>query len=130
MLTVFFLIQSCKDQIITECDENIPESFTATFSSIQKEVFTPSCATTGCHVTNSVDPVLTAGESFNNIVNVLSFNPPFLYVNPGKSDSSYILNKIKGTNIVGDRMPINAPPIPDSVVDSIAAWIDRGALNN
>lgn len=131
VLTAFSLMYvSCADQIVSECENEIQSNLTATFSSIQNEVFTPSCALSGCHVSNSVDPVLSSGVAYNNIVNVMSFNPPFLYVNPTKSDSSYILNKIKGNNIQGERMPINGQPISQLAIDSIAAWIDRGALNN
>ena len=126
-----YLFISCEDQIVSECEEekNLPE-LTATFSSIQNEVFTPNCATSGCHVANSVEPVLTAGQSYNNIVNVMSFNPPFPYVYPTRSDSSYLLNKIRGVNIQGERMPLNRQPLSSTVIDSIAAWIDKGALNN
>ena len=125
------LLLSCEDQIVSECnDENIVHGLTATFTSIQNEVFTPSCAISGCHVTNSVDPVLSAGQAYNNIVNIMSSNPPFPYVYPTKSDSSYIINKIRGVNFQGERMPLNRQALSNSVIDSIAAWIDRGALNN
>jgi hypothetical protein len=60
----------------------------------------------------------------------MSSKPSFPYVYPNKSDSSYIINKIRGTNIQGERMPINRPQLSDAVIDSITAWIDRGALNN
>ena len=122
---------SCEDQIVSECEQekNLP-NLTATFSSIQNEVFSKNCATSGCHVANSVDPVLSAGQAYNNIVNVMSFNPPFPYVYPSRSDSSYIINKIRGINIQGERMPLNRTTLSSSVIDSIAAWIDRGALNN
>ena len=73
---------------------------------------------------------MSAGQAYNNIVNVMSFNPPFPYVYPSKSDSSYIINKIRGINIQGERMPLNRQALVYNVIDSIAAWIDRGALNN
>ena len=125
---IFF---ACEDQIVSDCEvENVLPSLTATFSSIQNEVFTPNCATSGCHVTNSVDPVLTAGQAYNNIVNVMSFNPPFPYVYSSRSDSSYIINKLRGVNMQGERMPLNRQALSSAVIDSIAAWIDKGALNN
>ena len=131
ILLMFMLVVSCEDQIVSECEDEITiPGLTATFSSIQTEVFDVSCATAGCHVANSVDPVLTAGDSYNNIVNVMSFNPPFPYVYPAQSDSSYLLSKIRGVNIQGERMPLNRQPLSQSAIDSIAAWIDRGALNN
>ena len=123
---------SCEDQIVSKCEveKNIP-GLTATFSSIQNEVFSKNCATSGCHETNSVDPDLSPGQAYNNIVNVMSFNPPFKYVVPFNSDSSYIINKLRDVNIQGERMPLNKEePLSSAVIDSIAAWIDRGALNN
>ena len=130
MIFAMFII-SCEDQIVSECDvvEN-NSGINTTFSSIQIEVFNIDCATSGCHATNSVPPDLSEGQAYNSIVNVMSFNPPFPYVYPGRSDSSYIINKLRGVNIVGERMPINANPLSSAVIDSIAAWIDRGALNN
>jgi hypothetical protein len=125
-------IMSCEDQIVSVCEveKNIP-SFPATFSSIQNEVFSKNCATSGCHGTNSVDPDLSKGVAYNNIVNVVSFNPPFKYVVPFNSDSSYIINKLRGVNIQGERMPLNREePLSTVVIDSIIAWIEKGALNN
>jgi len=131
-LIIFTLfIISCEDQIVSECDlKEIETGLPANFSSIQNDVFSKSCATSGCHETNSIPPDLSAGQAYNSIVNVMSFNPPFLYVYPGRSDSSYIIKKLRGVNIVGERMPLNDNPLFSADVDSIAAWIDRGALNN
>ena len=132
ILIVFTLfIFSCEDQIVSECDvveNNI--GINASFSSIQNNIFSSDCATSGCHATNSVPPDLSAGQAYNSIVNVMSSNPPYPYVYPGRSDSSYIINKLRGVNMVGERMPLNDNPLPKAVVDSFAAWIDRGALNN
>ena len=131
LLFLLGFVFSCEDQIVSECDvvENNP-GINTTFSSIQTDVFSIDCATSGCHETNSIDPDLSAGQAYNNIVNVMSFNPPFKYIVPFKSDSSYIINKLRGVNIQGERMPLNRQPLSSAVIDSIAAWIDRGALNN
>lgn len=131
ILFIATVLLSCEDQIVSECDdEKMVAGLTATFSSIQLEIFDKNCAMAGCHVENSVDPVLSAGVSYNNIVNVMSFNPPYPYVYPAKSDSSYLINKLRGVNIQGERMPLNRQALSNSVIDSIAAWINRGALNN
>jgi len=131
LISFTLFIISCQDQIISECDlKEIEKGLPANFSSIQNDVFSKSCATSGCHEPNSVSPDLSKGQAYNSIVNVMSFNPPFPYVFPGKSDSSYIINKLRGVNIVGERMPLNDNPLFSVDVDSIAAWIDRGALNN
>jgi hypothetical protein len=122
---------SCEDQIVSECElDNVDSGVLAKFSSIQSQVFTKNCAFSGCHITSEIPPDLSAGQSYNNIVNVMSFNPPFPYVYPTRSDSSYIINKLRGINIQGERMPYNRQELSPSAIDSIAKWIDEGALNN
>lgn len=125
------IIISCEDQILTDCDEdNDINTITSNYSDIQDKVFTPTCAISGCHISNSVDPDLSAGQSLNSLKNVMSSKPPLLYVYPAHSDSSYLINKLRGIDIQGERMPLNRQPLSASVIDSIAAWIDNGALNN
>ena len=77
LLIVFIIfIFSCEEQIVSECEvENNLPGLKTTFSSIQIEVFSQDCATSGCHETNSIDPDLTAGQAYNSIVNVMSFIP-------------------------------------------------------
>ena len=105
------IILSCEDQIVSECDAVENTGINATFSSIQSEVFNIDCATSGCHATNSVPPDLSEGQAYNSIVNMMSFNSPYTYVYPGRSDSSYIMNKIRGIDMVGERMPLNQQPL-------------------
>jgi hypothetical protein len=122
---------SCEDQIVSECDiEKNETTVAAKFSAIQNEILTPKCAISGCHVSNTGLPVFSAGQAYNNLKNVMSSNPPFPFVYPSRSDSSYIISKLRGIDIQGERMPLNRQPLSASIIDSIAAWIDNGALNN
>lgn len=107
-----------------------------TLASIQANVFTPTCATIGCHE-GPQGPGLPAGQdlssaaaSLASLVNVTSVRePPLLRVEPGNSADSYLVHKIEGTQIAGSRMPLGGGPLPQPTIDAIRAWIDAGASN-
>ncbi len=131
MLIIIFCLFSCEDNIVSECDVEISEkNLGAKFSEIQQNIFTPKCATSGCHVSSFTLPDLSAGQAYNNIVDVMSSNPPFPYVYPSRSDSSYLISKLRGINIQGSQMPPDRPQLTNATIDSIASWINQGALNN
>jgi hypothetical protein len=70
---------------------------------------------------------LVEGHAYGNLVNVRSVGLRDMYrVRPGRSDSSYLVRKLTGEGIVGDRMPLSSAPLPDSIVATIRAWIDSG----
>lgn len=46
---------------------------------------------------------------------------------PGKSEESLLVKKLRGAGIEGQRMPLNAPPLPEDTIATIAKWIDQGA---
>jgi hypothetical protein len=100
-------------------------------SDIQVKVFTQSCALAGCHgsANNQANLLLTDGNSFSNLVNKQSFLfPQFIRVEPGNSANSLLIKILKGE--VSPRMPLNGTPLSAAVIDSIAKWINNGALNN
>lgn len=100
-------------------------------SSIQNTVFSQNCTASGCHgpANNQANLLLTEGNSYSNLVNVQSvLFPQYSRVVPGNSSQSLIIKILKGE--VSPRMPLNREPLPPDVIDSIAAWIDNGALNN
>ncbi|MGI9288732.1 MAG: Ig-like domain-containing protein [Pseudomonadales bacterium] len=106
----------------------------ATFSFIQDNVFTPSCATIGCHTGASpaAGQNLSAGEAFANIVGIPSGQAPALQrVNPGNADDSYLVRKIEGgPAIVNNQMPLGRPPLSSELIEAVRSWIDAGAENN
>lgn len=100
-------------------------------SDIQQKVFTQTCAVSNCHgsTNNQANLLLTDGNAFSNLVNVQSFLfPQFKRVLPDSSSKSLLIKILKGE--VSPRMPLNRTPLDPAVIDSIARWIDRGALNN
>lgn len=103
----------------------------ATLSSIQTNILTPKCAITGCHIVGGGAPMsLATGASFGTLVNVTSPNWSRPRVAPGNAANSVFYLKVIGDNTVGRSMPLGLPPLSKTETDSIAAWINRGALNN
>jgi hypothetical protein len=100
----------------------------AELASIQRHVFTPLC--TGCHAGGAA-PLglrLDEGAAFSMLVGVPSVEVPTLArVQPGDPDASYLIRKLEGTASVGERMPLDAPPLPPDVIAVIRQWIVDGA---
>ncbi|MBK7632305.1 MAG: hypothetical protein IPJ23_16685 [Ignavibacteriales bacterium] len=108
----------------------ITNSNLANFSEIKAKVFV-NCTGAQCHSSagNQANLVLEPNVAFNNLVGVQSvLFPQFKRVEPGNSANSLIIKILKGE--VSPQMPLNGTPIPAATIDSIAKWIDQGALNN
>lgn len=105
----------------------------ATFTRVQNEIFTPTCASIGCHdpLGQQSQMVLTPGRAYGAIVNVPSVEMPSLMrVNPGDPANSYLYRKITGAGITGDRMPQSLPPLDEAKIRLVRDWIRRGAPND
>lgn len=103
---------------------------TAKFSDIKAKVFT-NCIGAQCHSSagNSGGLVLESGVAFNNLVGVNStLFTGFKRVEAGNSANSILIKILKGE--VSPQMPFNGTPLSSATIDSIAKWIDNGALNN
>ncbi len=106
----------------------------ATLDSIQTKIFTPKCATAGCH-TGPTGMVLPEGmdlsdgdASFNSLVMTPSIQEPLiLRTMPGDPDNSYLIQKLEGTAAMGLQMPRNLPPLPQANIDVVRQWITDGA---
>ncbi len=106
-----------------------------TFSQIQQEIFTPTCAKSGCHAaaTASEGLVLDAGRSYGLLVgHPASEQGSLARVEPGNPERSYLILKLRGDpSISGQRMPQDGPPfLTQAQIDGIAGWIRAGAPNN
>ena len=107
------------------------EALQPTFSSIQKNVFTPLC--TSCHAGGGAPLALRLeeGASYALLVNAPSVEVlSLLRVQPGNPDSSYLIQKLEGTAEVGARMPLGQPPLPPATIAVIRQWIANGAPND
>jgi len=124
------LLLGCSEESTTEPTPTTSAPLSK-LSDIQSKVFNNSCALSGCHggTNNQANLLLTDGNSFANLVNVQSFLfPQFSRVQPNNSANSLLIKILKGE--VSPRMPLNRDPLSVATIDSIAQWIDNGALNN
>jgi hypothetical protein len=106
---------------------------TATFTRVQNEIFTPTCARLGCHdpLGRQEQQILSPGVAYNNVVNVPSTEMPSLVrVAPADPANSYLYRKIVGAGITGDRMPQGGPFLTDAQITLVRNWIRRGAPND
>jgi hypothetical protein len=123
-----FLFCSCADQIVSECDNQ--DGLRATLSSIQQSVFTPACALSGCHGGSSPQENLdlSAGNSRNGLVNITSTEDGVMKrVEPGNSEQSWLMKKLNGD---GTSVMPTTGKLSQATIDTIAAWINAGALDN
>ncbi len=92
-------------------------------------IFSNNCAFSGCHAGAFPQQGmnLSAGQAFNNIVNVPSSErPELLRVDPGNAEMSYLFMKITGApGIVGSRMPLGRPPLSNTDIALIEQWISE-----
>jgi hypothetical protein len=106
---------------------------TATFTRVQDEIFTPTCARLGCHdsLGRQEGMILSSGRAYSMVVGVASVESPSLQrVAPSDATNSYLYRKITGAGITGDRMPQTGPILTDAKIKLIRDWIRRGAPND
>ncbi len=133
----------CVALLLTSCGElksptaagggGEPTDPNATFTRVQNEIFTPSCAQAGCHdlIGQQSQLVLSAGRGYMNTVSVPSVEmPQLMRVAPGDPANSYLYRKLTGTGITGERMPLQQPPLSASQIRLVRDWIRRGAPND
>jgi hypothetical protein len=105
-----------------------------TFSRIQAEIFTPTCAKAGCHAASAASGgmVLEAGRAYAEIVNRPSTEAGLDRIEPGDPERSYMIKKLRGDpDITGSQMPLDNPgSLTREQLDGIIGWIRAGAPNN
>lgn len=129
MLLTLSLFVSCSEDQTTAppTTTNVP---LAKFSDIKAKVFI-NCTGAQCHSSsgNQGSLILESAVAYNNLVGVQSvLFPQFKRVEAGNSANSLIIKILKGE--VAPRMPLNGNSLSAATIDSIAKWIDQGALNN
>jgi hypothetical protein len=106
-------------------------------SRIQSEIFTPSCAVAGCHVSggDAPMPLTDARTSYEALVDAVPTNSAARAAGkkravPLRPDQSFLLQKLMRDLQFGegDPMPQNAPPLTQAQIDLIRAWIEQGAV--
>lgn len=137
---ILFLALVCACAVFTGCGDekplftepDAPPSELATFTRVQREVFTPKCALSGCHLGPASlaqeGLVLTEGVSYDNIVRVrANQNTSLFRVAPSDPANSYLVRKITpGAFFVGDRMP-QTGDLTEAERRLVTDWVARGA---
>lgn len=102
----------------------------ATFTRVQGEVFSPSCALSDCHsgVLPQAGLDLSAGVAYVQTMGVASTQQSGLNrVEPGDPERSYLVKKLRGDpGISGSRMPLTGT-ISDGARQLVIDWVRRGA---
>jgi hypothetical protein len=113
------------------CSLGVCQATTSAAVSFANDVL-PVLVTTcsSCHSNGKLDFDFTATTSYTNLVNVASKScPGRLFVVPGDSADSYLMDKVNGVLglCAGSSMRTG---LTDPQVQMIANWIDQGAANN
>lgn len=128
LLSLSLFISCSEDQSTAPpTTTNVP---LAKLSDIKTKVFI-NCTGAKCHSSsgNQGNLILESAVAYNNLVGVQSILfPQYKRVEAGNSANSLIIKILKGE--VSPRMPLNGNPLSAATIDSIAKWIDQGALNN
>jgi hypothetical protein len=102
-----------------------------TLAQLQSSIFGPRCSS--CHtggggsLPGSMN-LSSASASFAALVGVTSVEVASLQrVKAGDPANSYIINKLEGTQTVGQRMPLGGPFLDQPTIDQVRAWIQAGA---
>lgn len=105
----------------------------ATFTRVQTEIFSASCAFSGCHGGGSASAglALDSGVAHGNIVDVPSTQSSLDRIEPNDPGASYLFLKvIDDPSITGSRMPRGGAPLSQTQIDLLRDWIERGAPND
>ncbi|MFN0040298.1 MAG: hypothetical protein ACKVP2_12370 [Burkholderiales bacterium] len=108
-----------------------PTGLQPTLASIQENVFTVACATSGCHagVSANFGLRLDPGFSYATLFNVPSpRDASLIRVVPFNPDASFLIQKLNGSQTLGERMPDGGPYLSTEAVAVIRQWIANGAL--
>ena len=100
-----------------------------TLAQLSAEIFTPRCATSGCH--SGTDPSrglsLEEDRIARETINVDSKGSDLKLVDPGNPEGSYMLLKVRGDEgISGSRMPPSRS-LSAEEIEKIRSWIASGA---
>src|SRR5438552_1306036 len=99
------------------CDTFTP----AKLSDVQASIFTPGCATSGCHTGSLPAEKLTLdpGKAFGAVVGKHAVSEPAaLLVAPGQPGSSLLYQQVQD-----GVMPQGAPPLSQAQLDQLRGWI-------
>ena len=118
---------SCSSEDTGGASDDSGEPPRYTYQMVQETVFDATC--TGCHIAGGSAEFLPldSAHAYNAIVGVDSFGMPDLkLVEPEYPENSYLMRKMVGMGIVGDRMPQGGQVDPQQIA-MVYGWIFEGA---
>lgn len=132
------------DKLKLQCDPPVPcdpqALFAGTFDRIQRQVFSRSCALSGCHDSQSQagGMLLEAGSAYSNLADTTPTNAAAAALGwrrvdaaNASADSSFLYHKLTGDYpadpALGERMPFGRPRLDDYLVEIVRLWIESGA---
>jgi hypothetical protein len=129
-------LAACGDGVMVPGDSN-PRVILAAPSfatDINEIIQRRGCSASSCHG----GPGGKAGLQFSSdaaanylqLVNVQATSENFLRVAPSDPDNSYIVIKVEGRQLVGQRMPRGQSALDNIDLTNIRNWIGNGAPNN
>ncbi len=122
------------------CDPNA--FYSGTFDRLQQQIFTPTCAVSACHdsQTQQNNLLLETGAAYGNLIGVAPTNPAaagdgwqrvhITSPTTGDPTTSYLFRKVSGdlpSGAYGVRMPLVGPKLDQHLIDIIQLWIEAGA---
>ncbi len=144
-ITIFAIgLSNCTKTSVADQDPN-PQSTgeKASFDLIQEKIFTPSCATSGCHASTSDASykqhglVLAAGKSYKNLLGIAPKNENAIkaslkLVMAFKSTESLLYHKLNWSIThhsanYGSPMPLGSNSLYSGQIEFIRRWIEAGA---
>ena len=111
-----------------EPDEENGEQAPVTLARLASGIFTPKCATSGCHAGATPSAALSLeADRLAEVVGARSRQEEgALLIDPGNPDGSYLIRKVKGTGS-GEQMPIGLAPLTPEEIQMIVDWVAAGA---
>jgi hypothetical protein len=134
-LLAALLLAGCGDVKSPTEPSSAPEGPAFTFTQVQAQIFTPTCAKAGCHAASAASGglVLEAGRAYGEIVNRPAVgNASLDHIEPGDPERSYLIKKLRGDpDITGAQMPLDTPGgLTREQMDGLLGWVLAGAPNN
>ncbi len=147
IFVIFFIgtIISCSKSSVDSVTPNPNNQVLGSFDLIQDRIFKPSCATSGCHLSNTDASFLqhglvlnTASASYLNLVGVAPKNAVAIAnklqrVSKYSFDASLLYHKLNWDNShhpnanYGTAMPLGGKPLSVGQLEFVKKWIEAGA---
>jgi hypothetical protein len=91
-------------------------------------LFASSCATTGCHASESPSSGLdlASADIYGRLKGKKAAGSSGLLIDPDSPESSVLYEKVTPTPPFGSRMPLSGAPFDDATVACVLTWIEKG----